>query len=164
MADNIPDSEKKPIGRPTDYTPELVERICMLIATHPIGYDHIRAMYPDLPQRQALRVWRHKYPDFNSKYLDAKRFQAELMVEDIDEMLPDEIKVYFDKEGNERIDSPSAAMLIAKINNRKWMAARLAPKRFGDSGIAEDPDTNKETKEEMKAIRDDLDSKNQKEF
>ncbi len=153
-----------PLGRPTNYTPEFGERICHLVAIHPVGYAHIKAMYPDLPCPQLVREWRKKFPDFNAKYLDAKRFQAELMVEDIDDMLPDEVKVYFDKEGNERIDSPSAAMLIAKINNRKWMAARLAPRRFGDSGLADDPETNKETKEEMRLIRDDLDAKNQKEY
>lgn len=163
MSENNPEKENKG-GRPTDYTPELADRICFLIATHPIGYEHIQSMYPELPNRQAVRVWRHKYPEFNSKYLDAKRFQAELMVEDIDEMLPEAIKTYYDKEGNERIDSPSAAMLIAKINNRKWMAARLAPKRFGDVAQTESADENKETKEEALAIRDNLDKQNQKEF
>ncbi len=152
------------LGRPTNYTPELGDRICHLVAIHPIGYEHIQAMYPEIPKRQVVREWRKRFPEFNVKYLDAKRFQAELMVEDIDEMLPDEIKIYFDKEGNERIDSPSAAMLIAKINNRKWMAARLAPRRFGDSLQTEDVDKNKETKEEMLAIRADLDPKNLKDF
>lgn len=163
MSEKTPEAEKLN-GRPTDYSVELGDRICYLVATHPIGYEPLQSMYPDLPNRQTVRVWRHKYPKFNAKYLDAKRFQAEIMVEDIDEMLPDKIKMYFDKEGNERIDSPSAAMLIAKINNRKWMAARLAPRRFGDAGVSDDPDHNKETKEEMRTIRDDLDSKNQKEF
>lgn len=156
--------EEKKKGRPTNYTQQLGDKICHLIATHPIGYDPLCLMYPELPKAQVVREWRIKYPDFNAKYLSAKSFQAELMVEDIDTMLPNDIKTYIDDRGNERIDSPSASMLIAKINNRKWMAARLAPRRFGDYKDDNSEDKKKVLKDEMLTILNEIEEKNKKEY
>lgn len=120
------------MGRPTDYTIEQGDLICERIATNPVGYSTLVQMYPDMPHVCTINAWRHSIPEFAEKYLRAKSFQAQLLVEEIDTLLPDQIKYYTDDRGNERIDAPSASMLIAKINNRKWMAARLAPKIFGD--------------------------------
>lgn len=152
-------------GRPTNFTPELGDRICHLIATHPLGYDPIRKMYPELPCPQLVREWRQRFPEFNAKYLDAKRFQAEIMVEEIDSMLPEDIKTYVDDKGNERVDAPTASMMIAKINNRKWMAARLAPRRYGDAQRVEELEgQNDSLKLELLSLRAELDAKNKKDF
>lgn len=152
-----------PVGRPTDYTPELGQRICDLIATHPVGYETIRQMFPDLPVRKVVLGWRRKFPDFGDKYLAAKRFQAEIMVEEIDDMLPHEVKTYYDSEGNERIDSPSASLAIAKANNRKWTAARLAPKYYGDN-VDVNEVSNEDLKQELRELREELKKKHEKEY
>ena len=112
-----------------------------------------------------IREWRRKHPNFNAKYLTAKSFQAELMVEEIDDMLPHEIKTYLDDRGNERIDAPSASLAIAKVNNRKWTAARLAPKRYGDvSQLDTLKGENEELKKEMEELRAQLDQKHKKDY
>ena len=119
-------------GRPTDYTPEFGKLICERVAINPVGYSTLRQLYPDMPNLTTIRAWRLSIPEFSTRYLEAKQFQAQLLVEEIDDLLPSEVRFYVDDKGNERIDAPSAAMIIAKINNRKWMAARLAPKIYGD--------------------------------
>ncbi len=152
-------------GRPTHYTKELGERICELVATHPVGYDTIKMMHPDLPPKSVVTQWRLKHPDFAANYLSAKAFQAEIMVEDIDDIIPHEVKTYFDDKGNERIDSPSASLAIAKANNRKWTAARLAPKRYGDLTRLENLETeNVDLKRELQELREQLDAKNKKDY
>ncbi len=157
--------KSRPVGHPTNYTVQLGDRICHLVATHPMGYHPLRKMYPDLPCAQVVRDWRLKFPEFNAKYLDAKRFQAEILVEEIDDLLPEDVQTYLDDRGNTRIDAPSASMLIAKINNRKWMAARLAPRRFGDDKRVEDLEgQNNAMRQELLNLRAELDEKNQKEF
>lgn len=119
-------------GRPTKYTDELAKLICERVATNPVGIETLISLYPDLPHSSTIKAWRKTYPQFSAWYLEAKAFQAQIMVEDIDELIPPEIRYYTDDKGNERIDAPSASLLIAKINNRKWTAARLAPKIYGD--------------------------------
>lgn len=119
-------------GRPTTYTPELAKLICERVATNPVGLETLIILYPDMPNSSTIKAWRKTHSEFSAWYFEAKSFQAQLLVEEIDELLPSEIRYYHDAQGNERIDAPSAAMIIAKINNRKWTAARLAPKVYGD--------------------------------
>lgn len=119
-------------GRPTLYTPALVDRICELVACSPVGIDKIISLYPEMPSHCTIKLWRHQYPDFSAKYLNAKSLQSQLLVEEIDDLIPIGIKYYLDDKGQERIDAPSASLVIAKINNRKWHASRLAPKIYGE--------------------------------
>ena len=70
-----------------------------------------------------------------------------------------------DDKGQERIDPPSASLLIAKINNRKWTAARLAPKIYGDQKRVEELEgENERVKAELRALRDKLDKANIAEY
>ncbi len=145
-------------GRPTKYSPEFGKLICERIATNPVGWSTLESMYPDLPHYSTVKAWRNTIPDFSEMYLQAKSFQSMILVEEIDDLIPSEIKTYIDDKGNERIDAPSASMLIAKINNRKWMAARLAPKIFGDR--KQDEQSPAETLSKIQSLVADLNKTN----
>lgn len=156
--------EKRKIGAPTMYTEEYGDFICEKIATHPVGYETIRKIFPELPASITLREWRLKHSSFAAKYLDAKSLQAQVLVEEVDEMIPGDIKYYVDDKGNERIDAPSASLVIAKINNRKWTAARLAPRIYGDKYIESLQADNERVKQELQEVKDRLDRENIKEY
>lgn len=121
-----------PAGRPTIYTKELAERICELVATHTIGIKALCKMYEDIPDQQTIKNWRHTNSEFFALYDKAKQFQAQLLVEECEELIPLELKTYLDDSGQERYDPVSATLLKEKIAHRRWMAARLAPKVYGD--------------------------------
>lgn len=159
---NPDDYEKR--GVPTIYTEELGAYICEKIATHPIGYEHIKKIFPELPASITLREWRLKHPEFAARYLAAKSLQAQILVEEADEMIPSEILYYYDDKGNQRVDSPSASLVIAKINNRKWAAARLAPKVYGDKSVEALREDSDRIKQELQEVRDRLDKENKKEY
>ena len=120
-----------PGGRPTLYSEELIERICFLTATHPVGLKKLCAMYDDIPEHTTIKRWRWENEQFNSRYAKAKMFQAEMMVEELED-LADEVATYYDEKGNVRIDSGSVAQQRLRCDNRKWTAAKLAPKIYGD--------------------------------
>ena len=59
----IPKHLKKS-GRPSKYTPEMVELICERVATHDCGLSRLTEMYDDMPDRVNINIWRRKYPEF----------------------------------------------------------------------------------------------------
>ncbi len=131
---SAPDTKPKHAGgRPSIYTPELANLICKRVATHPQGLPILCRQYDDLPTAETIRVWRWEKSEFSAKYNEAKRFQAELMAESIEdiheELLMDS---YHDDNDVRRIDSGLVAAARLAVDSRKWMASKLAPKIYGD--------------------------------
>jgi hypothetical protein len=110
-----------------------------------------------------VALWRFKHPEFSVQYLDAKRHQMDLVMEELDSLIDSNLGYYTDDKGNERIDSPSATIAIAKANNRKWFASKLAPKLYGTP--SKDDETNDDANfSKIKDIVDDLNKSNQSEI
>jgi hypothetical protein len=118
-------------GRPTIYTPELAELICEKVATNTVGLEDLCRLFPELPNHDTIKRWRKEKQEFSALYHEAKVFQSRLLVEECEYLIP-EVKTYVDDAGYERLDPASASLLKAKIEHRRWMAARLAPKIYGD--------------------------------
>lgn len=128
------------IGRTTTYTTELADRICEIVATNPVGLPTICKMYPDLPAAETIRVWRWNNVDFAAKYTEAKRFQAEIMAESIEEITTNlKEESYIDDLGVTKIDSGMLGHARLVCDNRKWQASKLAPKLYGDRAMHEQP-------------------------
>ena len=123
-------------GRPTVYTKELADYICMRVATTTIGLKALCKMYDDLPDQNTIARWRKENHEFCDQFQKAKEFQAKLLVEECEELIPD-VKTYVDSDGNERLDPASATLLRERIVHRRWMAARLAPRIYGDKQTIE---------------------------
>lgn len=151
-------------GRPTTYNPEIASIVCQRVATNPVGINRLCKMFDDMPDPTTIFLWRHTHPLFSLQYLEAKKFQSELMVEELEELLED-VHYYTDDKGQERIDPPSVALVTAKANNRKWVASRLAPKIWGDHKELEQAQaTNAVLQSELEALRAKLDAQNKKDY
>lgn len=115
-----------PMGRPTDYTPELGEYICDLLAASPDGLKRMCALNKDIPGHTTIKKWRNKYPDFMALYLKAKELQG---LEIIDS-LRDEADAL-----------PAVSEEINRFNARfrfyQFHLAKLSPKQFGDKAKAD---------------------------
>lgn len=120
------------MARPTDYCDELANRICELVATTPHGLKKLCSMHDWMPDETTVNLWRFKHEKFSMQYLSAKQAQMDLVMESLDDVLTENLNWYVDEKGNQRIDSPSATIAIAKANNRKWFASKIAPKLYGD--------------------------------
>jgi hypothetical protein len=119
-------------GRPTTYTKKMADRICEIVATNRHGLKKLCIMFEELPDDSTIRRWAIMNPGFSAQYLNAKRQQIDIVMEEIDEIIDENLRFYHDDHGNERIDSPSASIAIAKANNKKWFASKLAPSLYGD--------------------------------
>lgn len=127
-------------GRPTIYTPELVERICELVASSSDGLEIICNNNPELPHPDTIKSWRAKYDDFSAKYLLAKEKQAHLVAEDMVK-IHERTKQYCYEDpitGAMKIDSGMIALANLEFQSKKWHLSKLAPKSYGDAKKSDD--------------------------
>lgn len=151
------------MGRPTEYTPELADRICTLLATHPWSLNKILKHY-DLPCRDTVYLWIHKYKDFSDKYLEARRSQAHILFDDLLD-IPDTIPEYEDDKGNDRIDAGMLGRAKLEYEAKKWHTMKMQPKLYDQSKTIEALEgQNSEMKEELIKLRTQLEMQNKKDY
>lgn len=125
-------------GRPSIYTPELADLICLRIATHQESTHKLCQRYDDLPDTTCIYEWRHKHPGFAHKYAQAKMQQAEIMAEEILDIADDASRdTKYDKDGNALCNAEFVARSRLRVDTRKWLASKLAPKIYGDRSTVE---------------------------
>jgi hypothetical protein len=134
-----------PTGRPSDFTQDTANAICIRLA----GGESLRSITedPTMPSRQTIYSWMNARPSFLDQYVRAREEQAESMADEIvaiaDET-PDTAPV-FDKDGNQlaiKLDSSYIQWQKNRIDARKWTAAKLRPKKYGDRIVHAGDDEN----------------------
>ena len=110
---------KRKLGRPTDYTKDMADKICEKIS----GGLSLRAICAEagMPARGTVYRWLIENADFQDQYTRARDKQADYFAEEIVEIA-------------DSAEAESAAVAKAKlqIDARKWAASKIAPKKYGD--------------------------------
>ena len=119
------------MGRPTSYNEELANFVCKMIATHSCGLKKLEKMYADFPSSATIYAWLYDFPEFSTRYFEARRAQAAVLADSMLD-LPAEIQTFEDKEGNERIDAGILGKAKLEYEIIKWHASKMAPRIFGD--------------------------------
>lgn len=151
--------EPKKTGRPTKYTKELGEEIANAIASSELGLIHLVNAHPHWPDRATIFIWRRVHDEFRDMYMRAKEDQTEVVVEYMQEVMNEPHKWEDPETGITKIDVP---MLRLKMDTMKWHAAKLKPKKFGDT--KEQDLQNNELTDDCKKRYSDMDKRNRKEF
>lgn len=110
--------EEVKIGRPTDYTDELVDRICEEIASGR-SLNRICKTESWAPDKSTFYRWMYKHDSIRDKYARAKNACQEFAAEDILEIAYDATP-----------ETYNVARL--KVDAHKWVASKLLPKRYGE--------------------------------
>lgn len=119
------------MGRPSDYTPELAAAICEEIASG----RSLRSICDDagMPAPKTVYAWIAKYEDFSNQYAKAQsdrtNWWAEQIVEISDDSSGDFIEL---SEGKIAPNSVSVARDKLKVDTRKWLMSKMAPKKYGE--------------------------------
>lgn len=128
--------ERLKMGKPKTvfYSLEKAKELCRMIATSIDGITKICNDNPDkFPSPTVIYEWKIENPDFAEMYVEAKRHQAELLAEEIIGISDDSSRdVIIDLEGNERTNSEFVQRSKLRVDSRKWIAARLSPRLYGD--------------------------------
>ena len=106
------------MGRPSLYSDALAAEICERLATG----ESLNAICkdPHMPTRQAVHEWiAANRAGFGDKYARARAVQADHYADEIIEIVDTET-------------DPVRARVRMDMDGRKWVASKLAPKKYGD--------------------------------
>lgn len=147
-SDNVAEVTGKPqtkeetkIGRPSIYSEELANEICVRLG---LG-ESLRKICLDerIPSMATVMTWLSRKPEFLEQYTRAREIQAETQFDeliDIVDQHPDLAHVV-GKDGElieVKFDSSYVAWMKLRVDTRKWTAARMAPKKYGEQKTAEE--------------------------
>jgi hypothetical protein len=132
-------------GVPLTYTQELGEEICIKIATSDYGLKRLCAENPHWPSRKCILEWRIKIKSFGDMYEKAKKDQVETLIDDCLDIADDtshDTLIRTNKDGDEYevCNSEWINRSRLRIDTRKFLAQKLAPKLYGDRVLEEKQD------------------------
>lgn len=111
--------KKRPIGRPSVFSQELVDKICELIAN---GMS-LRAVCSQegMPSAFTVCKWLSENEEFSKQYARAREEQADSFADEI-----------IDIADSVAPEAGEVAKAKLQIDARKWKASKMAPKKYGD--------------------------------
>lgn len=119
------------MGRPSDYSPELAVLICTRMGEG----ESLRSICRDdaMPALSTVFRWLAADKAFQEQYVRAMDARATLLAEEILEIADDgRNDTYTDEDGNEATNHDVIARSRLRVDSRKWLAARMSPKKYGD--------------------------------
>jgi hypothetical protein len=137
-------------GRPSAYTAELASQICERL----VDGESLRAICRDegMPDDRTVRRWAvDDVRGFAARYFLARQLQADALTDEILEIADDATRDWLPSRDSDT-DSPALVPNHEHINRsklrvdaRKWLMSKLAPKKYGDkithAGDPENPMT-----------------------
>lgn len=122
------------MGRPSDYTDEIAATICERIANGESVKNIVKS--EDMPAESAVYRWLAAHPSFQEQYARARAVQADRMGEDILEIADDARNDWMIRNaGDTEIEVPDHEHISRsklRVDARKWLMSKLAPKKYGD--------------------------------
>lgn len=127
-----------PAGRPTDYSEQTVDAICQRIAEgeslRTICFDN------EMPALRTVFDWlaKEEHENFRIKYARARETQADTLFDEMLDIADDGSNDWMERHDAEggnlgwRENGEALRRSQLRIETRKWMAAKLKPKKYGD--------------------------------
>lgn len=130
------------MGRPSTYTETLTSEICERLADG----ESLRQICADehMPARSTVFKWLSENETFSDQYARAREEQADTLADEIVAIADEECTMIRadkhlavkgeDEEGNVEVvfDSVAVARNRLRVDARKWIAAKLKPKKYGE--------------------------------
>lgn len=127
-----------PAGRPTDYNQDLAAFVCERISNG----ESVRKICsdPDMPASSSIFKWLILHQEFAEQYTRAREAQMDAMVEEILEISDDTAKDTLSTDSGEKPNSEWINRSRLRVDTRKWLMSKLAPKKYGDKLEHSGPD------------------------
>lgn len=146
-------------GRPSDYDPEIASEVCLRISIGSLGLRAVCDSDPRFPDPATFYRWMLSHAELREIYTRAKNEQLQILADEI-QQIADELQLgeIVTLKGNDR-EVKIADMLEhrkLRIESRKWLLAKLAPKKYGEKLQAEHSGEIAVQISGMKAVRAEL--------
>lgn len=123
-------------GRPSDYTPELAEIICIRLSEG----ESLRSVCRDeeLPSKSTVLRWIARHDEFRDQYVRAKAQGAEAIAEEMFDIADDASNDWMEKLDAEgqgigwQLNGDHVRRSQLRIDTRKWYLSKIMPKKYGD--------------------------------
>lgn len=128
--------------RPSSFTPEIADYICEGLANG----RSLREMCREdekMPCQSMVFRWLAQDDVFREQYARAREAQADAMADEILAIADETERDTIETENGERANNEWIARSRLRVDARKWLASKMAPKKYGDKldvGIGGIPD------------------------
>lgn len=118
------------LGRPSDYSLETAATICARLAA---GESLVRICRDDdMPAVSAVYMWLIKHAEFAEMYARAREHQADTLADEILDIAEEEPGTTTTDRGTPCVDGAAVQHQRMRVDARKWIAAKLKPRKYGD--------------------------------
>ena len=116
-----------------NYDPVIAQEICDTVSCCSKGIRNLCEERPHWPCPDTIFKWRQEHKDFADRYTLAKQVQVECLIDEI-LMIADDTSAdrKVREDGKEFVDKEHINRSRLKIDTRKWLAAKLVPRLYGD--------------------------------
>ena len=120
-------------GRPSSFQ-DMAPQVCRLIAEG-LSLRQIGAT-EGMPSMTTIMRWAFEKPEFREQYARAREMQAERFADEILEISDDGTNDWMTREQGDDtvtvIDHEHISRSKLRVDSRKWLMSKLAPKKYGD--------------------------------
>jgi hypothetical protein len=117
--------------RPSEYSQEVADLVCERIADG----ESLRSICQadEMPNKATIFRWLAAHAAFSDQYARARDAQADALADEIIDIADDGRRDYGKAlDGRDIVDHDHIARARLRVDARKWIAAKLKPKKYGD--------------------------------
>lgn len=124
------------MGRPSLYTQELADEICSQLAEG----KSLRTVCTaeTMPSKSTVFKWLREVKAFSDQYARAKEESADALADEMLDIADDSERDY----NGEKLNGENIQRARLRVDTRKWIAAKLKPKKYGDKTILSGDEDN----------------------
>lgn len=122
-------------GRPSEYTAAIAAEICGRLANG----ESLREICAsdDMPGKSTVFNWLAAHKEFVDQYARAREAQVEHWADEIVEIADDGTNDWIERQNSdgstyEAVNSDHINRSRLRVDARKWLMSKLAPKKYGD--------------------------------
>ena len=124
------------MGRPTTYTTDIADAICERLSDG----RSLRSICldDDMPSQTTVYRWLREDEAFQQQYARARAAQADAIFDEILDIADNSSNDWMERHGDDgenigwRENGEAMNRARLRVDARKWMAGKLAPKKYGD--------------------------------